>query len=82
MMSTAYRLLTATAAMMQEARTAISMIDTAPRRGAIENDMACTPRTAGTRSRDHHSLIPTIAAPRWPSNPFGRKIITSKKTRK
>jgi hypothetical protein len=26
------------------------MIDTAPRRGAIENDMASTPRTAGNRS--------------------------------
>jgi hypothetical protein len=36
-------LLTTIAATMQEASTAISMIDTAPRRGAAENDMACIP---------------------------------------
>jgi hypothetical protein len=54
MMSTAYRLLTTTAATMQEARTTISMIDTAPRRGAAEKDaaekdMACIPSAPGIR---------------------------------
>src|SRR5262249_11852482 len=49
MMSPASGLLKKPAATMQEARTTISMIDTEPRRGAAEKDMACIPSAPGIR---------------------------------